>query len=436
MNEVRNIRIFVQGEKQYTVLFFNDGQIRIINNIKERNDKISEIYNDLNFDNSEVELKDKFNYLYQLGILKRFDYDAIVNMTNVFSNNELKQIKVTRLSGKEEVIDADEVGKINDVYEELLKIYDIDYKNVAKDEALPKLNKKLKSVGIIAEKELKQEENKNTENKFLTGIKNLKVTKKGIKILAGAVVLVVTITGAYYLGSKDNKRKTSNSSNQEIEFENNREGLQDVYPVDVITQVPSPTLISMATPTPMSIGIRVGKINEQGEIVCYYDYSGINELLDLATKSTDNVANYLMNRDYNPQLEESTIIFFEDGITTSEEEKIIVEHFSNIRNQIIYKANHTQNSYDLEMWIKNANQEAYGFLVERQDFTFEKSNGESFTINFEELTNETKEIILRLAQTIYTPLYGQSFYFHDQEIDNQDYIKDLIEMYDKLNKSK
>lgn len=295
-----------------------------------------------------------------------------------------------------------------------------------------------------------EELRKNKKEK--NSIKNLKVTSNAKRILAAGVILAIGVGVGSLITKKDNKndkenkypnisledqtKVPDNSQNMGVETET----LDEIEPTSTITPTPTPI------PTPMPISYQqpneefLQEVTYDGVTSLHENEEGLNldNYIGLSYINSQELGNHIQNPGANSLTQDPIYINFGTFFEENSKDKAFVDYFNKYRNEIIYRAYETKNLDYASNYIYWGNYEIVRCIANNGPIQV-MINGNSEYVFYNDLSLEAKEIVLQIANGIYTSFSrrGENFVEYDGQNYDQNAIGEIIvSEYEKLQKTK
>ena len=414
INRIKKIKMYsYDKETCYLIVYYDNSDIKIINNFEEIRKIIDIAYNMYKISDLDASYKEKIEILKEQEIIICEDKDIIKKITRLTNNQEDIDLIIERISGKLEKISSKEIGYLDfyDKYNSCLKELNDTY------EASDKF---LIENGIL--------ESENTEKKRAK-IKRIRLFKRGIAIF---LTTGVALVGGYTLGKKGMKNNqeyvldTTSTLSRDFNDENTPIITEEPTPIptQVITKAPTPTPTIIPTPTvepyiPITEknSFLVKLIHDSGMEETTYMEVSYNEICFYASNSANEIMNYILNPEANGKPTVGVCVAYSYSIDDPKE-KSYVSYIENIRNALVA-------SYFAGDMSKYNDYSRRGCVVIMAGLGDNKTiSKDGYAICYSNLSPETKDVatkifkdILDMSQNTTFEYDGKTYGFYDvQEI--------------------
>lgn len=357
-------------------------------------------------------------------------------------NQDIDLIVVAREKTLEEYSSYDYSNdELKKIYQRLIRNLQLEnFKDCVNMPADSNIVEELEKKGLISfnPNDLKDElEELRKNKKEKNSIKNLKVTSNAKRILAAGVILA--IGAGIGVGAVSLTNKKDNKNNNSGEFPT---------PTPTVSASPSPTPKVTATPKPTEEPISYQQPSE--EFLQEVTYDGVTSLheneeglnldnyIGLSYINSQELGNHIQNPGANSLTQDPIYINFGSFFEENSNDKAFVEYFNKYRNEIIYRAYETKNLDYASNYIYWGNYEIVRCIANNGPIQV-MINGNSEYVFYNDLSLEAKEIVLQIANGIYTSFSrrGENFVEYDGQNYDQNAIGEIIvSEYEKLQKTK
>ena len=332
INRIKKIKMYsYDKETCYLIVYYDNSDIKIINNFEEIRKIIDIAYNMYKINDLDASYKEKIEILKEQEIIIGEEKDIIKKITRLTNKQEDIDLIVERISGKLEKISSKEIGYLDfyDKYNSCLKELNNTY------EASDKF---LIENGIL--------ESKNTEKKRAK-IKKIRLFKRGIAIF---LTTGVALVGGYTLGKKGIKNNqeyvldTTSTLSRDFNSDENTPIITEEptpIPTQVITKAPTATPTIIPTPTvepyiPITEknSFLVKLIHDSGMEETTYMEVSYNDICFYASNSANEIMNYILNPETNGKPSIGVCVAYSYSIDDPKE-KVYVSYIENIRNALV-----------------------------------------------------------------------------------------------------
>ena len=413
INRIKKIKMYsYDKETCYLIVYYDNSDIKIINNFEEIRKIIDIAYNMYKINDLDASYKEKIEILKEQEIIICEEKDIIKKITRLTNKQEDIGLIVERISGKLEKISSKEIGYLDfyDKYNSCLKELNNTY------EASDKF---LIENGIL--------ESKNTEKKRAK-IKRIRLFKRGIAIF---LTTGVALVGGYTLGKKGIKNNqeyvldTTSTLSRDYNDEGNTPIITEEptpIPTQVITKSPTITPTTIPTPTvepyiPITEKntFLVKLIHDSGMEETTYMEVSYNDICFYASNSANEIMNYILNPEANGKPSIGVCVAYSYSIDDPKE-KVYVSYIENIRNALVasYFAG------DMSEYNKYSRRGCVVIMAGLGDDKLISKDG--YTVCYSDLSPETKDVttkifkdILDMSQNTTFEYDGKTYGFYDAQ---------------------
>ena len=391
INRIKKIKMYsYDKETCYLIVYYDNSDIKIINNFEEIRKIIDIAYNMYKINDLDASYKEKIEILKEQEIIIGEEKDIIKKITRLTNNQEDIDLIIERISGKLEKISSKEIGYLDfyDKYNSCLKELNDTY------EASDKF---LIENGIL--------ESENTEKKRAK-IKRIRLFKRGIAIF---LTTGVALVGGYTLGKKGMKNNleyvldTTSTLSRDFNSDENTPIITEEptpIPTQVITKAPTATPTIIPTPTvepyiPITEknSFLVKLIHDSGMEETAYVEVSYNEICFYASNSANEIMNYISNPEANGKPTVGVCVAYSHSIDDPKE-KVYVSYIENIRNALVA-------SYFAGDMSKYNDYSRRGCVVIMAGLGDNKTiSKDGYTVRYSNLSPETKDVVTKIFKDI------------------------------------
>lgn len=371
-------------------------------------------------------------------------------------NKEFKLIVVAREKTLEEYSSYDYTNEeLKRIYQKLIRSLQLEnFKEFVNMPADSDIVSELQKKGLISfnpnnlDEELKElRETKKEKN----GIKNLKIRKTALGIIAFGVTLAIGV-GIGNFTNKKNSEKEADSKYPNVGFESSTDEEQFSAmeaETETLTEIEpeiTPTPTPVVTPTPLPINYQqpseefLQEVNYDGVTSLHENEEGLvmDNYVSLSYINPQEIGNHIQNPDANSLTQDPIYINFGSFFEENSKDKAFVDYFNKYRNEIIYRAYETKNLDYASNYIYWGNYEIVRCIANNGPIQV-MINGNPEYVFFDDLSLQAKETVLQITNGIYTAFSrrGENFVEYDGQNYDQNAIGEIIvNKYNELQDNK